>query len=93
MSSANIPVGDNNELISIVMDMDYDLEVSADIMAALLMDDSVSTWEVYEDLSCRWVDGSDEFRRGMDCAIGMLTGYYLNDIAGKVLAEILEDDI
>lgn len=63
-----------------------DKEVSADVMADLLMDDSNSSYEMFEELATAYVNHTDEaYRKGLNDACSVLTGYYLERIADDIL--------
>ncbi len=57
------------------------VEETSEKMAGLLMDDSISTYKMFEDLSSRYLDGSTEFREGMDTALQIITLMSLAEIA------------
>ena len=68
-----------------------DKEVSADVMADLLMDDSNSTYEMFEELAAAYVNNTDEsYRKGLNDACSVLTGCYLERIADDILERIQE---
>lgn len=61
--------------------------ISADVMARLLMDDEVSSEDMFEDLADAYRYGSEEFRSGLDKAVSILTKYSLVEIAGLIEKE------
>ena len=63
---------------------DSDRDTTAEIMAELLMDDSVSTYGAFEDIYLRYASGTDEFRKGVDAALTILTGLDFAGIARRV---------
>ena len=63
-------------------------DASSAKMAELLMDDQVSTCEMFEDLLYDYEKGSEEFRKGMDKAMQIL----LNINFSEVIDEVIGDD-
>ncbi len=61
-------------------------ERTAEELARLLMDDSWSTYGVFEEMASDYENGSPDFRRGMDNVLTALTGWTLASIARSMLA-------
>ncbi len=53
-------------------------------MAELLMDDTNTTWKVYERLTGSWLNGSMEYRNGLNDAVILLTGWSLDTITNNI---------
>lgn len=70
---------------------DGDIEVSADVMSELLMDDNWSTWKMFEGLASDYLNGSADVRKGIDLAISAVTGWNLDTIAQTILDRCYED--
>ncbi|MBR6475420.1 MAG: hypothetical protein IKS98_08210 [Lachnospiraceae bacterium] len=60
-------------------------EESADYMAELLMDDTNTTWKMYERLVGVWLNGSKEYRDGLNDAVILITGWSLDTITKNML--------
>lgn len=61
-----------------------DAEEAAGYMAELLMDDTNTTWKVYERLTGSWLNGSMEYRNGLNDAVILLTGWSLDTITNNI---------
>ncbi len=69
-------------------------EDSAEYMAELLMDDENSTYKMYEELASAYLDGNDEYRKGLNDAVIMITGWSLDTISKRLLdGNILVNDV
>lgn len=62
-----------------------DAEEAAGYMAEILMDDTDSTWKIYERLVSSWLNGSKEYRDGLNDAVILLTGWSLDTITNNIL--------
>jgi len=62
-----------------------DREETAEYMAELLMDDSNSSWKMFEDLASSYINGTPEERRGLNCACSILTGWNIDTIARELI--------
>ena len=62
-------------------------EKSAEILAEMLMDTEWSTWDMFESLAGDYLSGSEDFRKGIDDALMVVTGWKLSTIAGKILGD------
>ena len=62
-------------------------EESAKKMAELLMDDTVSTYKMFEELCSLYIDGSEEAREAIERTVAILTNYRLTSIAEQLLQE------
>lgn len=62
-----------------------DREISADVMADLLMDDNWSTWKMFEGIASDYLGGSEDVRKGIDLACSAITGWDLPSIAALIL--------
>ena len=60
-------------------------EDTADHMADLLMDSNNPTYKMYEELASDYLKGNDDYRRGMNNACAVLTGWYLETIAEQII--------
>ena len=60
---------------------------SAEKLAGLLMDDSVSTYKLFEDIAAAYIDGSPEKREGIDFAFCAITGMHLAEFAKEFAKE------
>ncbi len=58
---------------------DSDKETSSDVIGSVTAE--ADTWEVFEDLSARYIGGDAKFREGMDAALTIITGYNMAEIA------------
>lgn len=68
-----------------------DMETSSSKLAEILMDDENSTYKMFEELACDYHNGNSEFRKGMDRALSIVTGWKLLSIAKQIeAAEVLE---
>ncbi len=65
-------------------------ENSAEYMAEVLMDDSVSTWMTFEHLASDYIYGSEDFRKGLDDCCMLLTGNSLRTIAEEIMQRAKE---
>ena len=63
---------------------EVDPDESAEYMAELLMDDTTTTWKMYERLVGNWLNGSTEYRNGLNDAVILITGWSLDTIAKKL---------
>lgn len=73
-------------------DNDY-MQMTADYMAELLMDDSNSTYKMYEQLVSEYLHNDEGYRNGLDAACMILTGYSLRSISEEILSKIEEKDM
>lgn len=64
---------------------ELDREDTADYMAELLMDDDNGTYKMFEELASACLNGSEEFRKGLNDAVIILTGWSLDTIAREML--------
>lgn len=60
-------------------------EDTADYMAELLMDDSQTTWKMFERLVSAWLNGNEDYRKGLNDAVIEITGWSLDTIAKHLL--------
>ena len=63
-----------------------DMDTSAEKLAELLMGDENSTRKMFEELASAYHDGSADFRKGMDRALSIVTGWDLLSIAKQIEA-------
>lgn len=68
-------------------------EVPARIMAQVLTDPEIKTWDVFERLVKEYEDGSEEVRKTIDMVLHSLTGNDLPGIFEKILDDQKETDI
>ncbi len=62
-----------------------DREDTADYMAELLMDETTTTWKMYEELACAYLNAkTDEYRNGLNDAVILLTGWSLDTISENI---------
>ena len=69
-----------------------DSEVSADVMAELLMDDEWSTYKMFEGLCSDYLGGSPDVQKGIDLACSAITGWDLGSIAALVIQRMEEQE-
>ena len=70
-----------------------DRVTTSEYMSDLLMDDTNSTWKMFEEMAYCYINGSEEYRKGIDDACSVLTGYYFTTIAKRIREdEKAEDD-
>ncbi len=62
-----------------------DPSTSAEYMAELLMDPDASTWKMFERLVNYWLNGTEEYRKGLNDAVIEITGWSLDTIAKELL--------
>lgn len=60
-------------------------EDTADYMAELLMDEYNTTWKMYEEIACAYLNGNEDYRRGLDDGLIYLTGWCLETIAQQIM--------
>ena len=86
---------DGVDFVDIVLGMDYDLDISAEVMANFLMDPHWSTYNMFESLCGDYINASPDAKHGMDIAAEALTGYSVQSIAETVYHAIVEhyDDL
>jgi hypothetical protein len=100
--STKVNNGEGVELIHVVTDEErlilkaatlgvIDKDDSASYMAELLMDDRWSSYKMYEDIVRLWLGGSEEFRKGIDSALSVLTGWNLDSITKTLLNRAKEN--
>ena len=64
---------------------EVDRENSAEYMAELLMDDTTSTWKMFEELASEFINGNEDVRKGIDTATILLTGWSMETISENLL--------
>ncbi len=82
----------NNDLtvINAVIDGNSELKnISAEIMAELLMDDNHSTYKMFERIAAKYVN-NPELRDGIDFTLTELVGYNTAELAKKIMDYNLE---
>lgn len=62
-----------------------DIERNSEYMAEVLMDDTVSSYKMFEELASDYLNGSEDFRRGMDAALIIVTGRSIKTISQTVI--------
>jgi hypothetical protein len=68
-------------------------DTAADVMADLLLDTNISTHDMYRDLYYEYTEAeTDEYRRGLDAALKILTECDLTEIAQQILDRTAETD-
>lgn len=67
-----------------------DREITAEVMSELLMDDTWSTWKMFEGLASDYLNGSADVQKGIDLACSALTGWNLSSIAEQILERVNE---
>ncbi len=65
--------------------MNCDSEIIAQQMSELLMDDSWTTYKMYEGLASEYLAGNADIRRGIDKAVSALTGWNMASLAKKII--------
>ena len=66
---------------------EVDPEVSAEYMAETLMDYNNTTWKMYETLVHDWLNGNENYKKGLNDAVIIITGWSLETIAKHLLNE------
>lgn len=66
---------------------------SAEKLAGLLMDDSVSTYRLFEDIAAVYINGSPEKREGIDFTFCAITGMRLAEFAKEFAKENIEYEV
>ncbi len=59
-------------------------DISAQVMAETLMNDTVSTYRMYDRLALAYLSGTDEFRRGLNKAVEIITDESLTSLAKRI---------
>jgi hypothetical protein len=59
---------------------------TAEYMAEILMDDSVSTYRMFEALANEYIKANEDERKGMDYAVKTLTSLEMSNIADAILS-------
>jgi len=62
-----------------------DKKESAAYLADIMMDDAISTYGLFEDLAVAYINGSEEFRRGLDTAAKYLTDRSIREMSENVI--------
>lgn len=62
-----------------------DKEETAQIMAEVVTDDGVSTYDVFESLADAYISGTEDMRAGIDKTLSLLTGYYMPELAEYII--------
>ena len=70
-----------------------DKEESASYLAEVLMDNQISTYGIFEDLASAYINGSEEFRKGMETAVSYITGRHLRELSETVIEMAKEPEI
>ena len=55
------------------------------IMAEVVADDGVSTYNAFESLADAYISGTDDMRAGIDKTLSLLTGYYMPELAEYII--------
>ena len=63
---------------------------SAEYLSGLLLSDDVHTYNSVEKLCRNYVEGNEEYRKGLDQALDVLVGYNLREIVENIMDEIKE---
>lgn len=64
-----------------------DRETSAEVLAEILTDDSIGTYDVVEDLMSAYAKNNADFRAGMDTTLSYLFGCELDVIINRIMAK------
>ena len=64
-----------------------DPDEAAQLMSDLLMDDTVTTCDMYESLCRAFIGGNDDVRKGINRALEILTRYNLEDITKRLMED------
>lgn len=64
-----------------------DTDVAAEVLAEYLMDDSISTYKMFEELAAKYIgkNTTQEERNGIDFAVGVITGWNLPELADEIV--------
>ncbi len=81
----------NEESLTIIKDAyeNSDMDVSAEIMAELLIDDENTTWKMFENLASEYINCPGK-REGIDYATVILTGWSMATIAKKISERVAD---
>ncbi len=66
---------------------------AAQLMSDLLMDDTVTTCDMYESLCRAYINGNDDVRKGINRALEILTRYKLEDITKRLMEDEDSEEI
>ena len=72
------------ELINKIESRGYNYDVTADLMADLLMDPENGTYRMAEELMDVYLGGSSEFRKGVSTAMGILLGWNMTSVVEQI---------
>ncbi len=64
---------------------EIDPDVTADVLTENLMDTENGTYKVFEKIASCYLNGSSEYRNGLDFCFTELTGWSLKTTAEKIL--------
>lgn len=76
---------ERNEFLIEKANCNVDSAKADEIMCNLLTDPDISVADSFNDLAYRYLNGSEDFKNGMDCVLTILTQLNLTEIAQKVL--------
>ena len=62
-----------DELLRKALDL-LDREDTAEYMAELLMDETQTTWKMYEKIASAYLNGNEDYRKGLNDSLIYLTG-------------------
>lgn len=82
----------NEEIVKKALE-ELDMEFTSDQMAEYLMDPEWTTYKMFEDLASDYLNGSEEYRKGIDCACAALTGWNLYSLAEQMLSKAKEHEL
>ena len=80
------------ELINRIESRGYNYDVTADLMADLLMDPENSTYRMAEELMDVYIGGSSEFRKGFNAAVTTLLGWNMTTIVEQIANLAVESE-
>ena len=63
---------------------ELDPEITSDVLTENLMDPENGTWKVYETIAACYLNGSSEYRKGVDACFTQLTGWSLKTMTEKI---------
>lgn len=75
---------------SILYEVDYDK--AADEMTAMLTDTDIPTYDMFEDLVVAYVNGNEDFRKGMNKALEVLIWKNMEELVKYIKANCAEED-
>jgi hypothetical protein len=77
------------EKVDAIHNIDEDIrQTTSDIMASMLIDTDINSWEMFEDLLFAYEKGNEDFKRGIDKAMRILLHEDMSEVIDDVLKEV-----